>query len=191
MKKTTLITLLLSLVVFSSAFAAGGTLGVNGGLAMPTGDYGDAFGLGFQGGVYGDYLVNPQFAIGVEVDYVNTPVKSDFKVEGVDIKFSIIPILLQAKWLPEMKGNVAPYLVVGGGYYMMTATMAAALEGVTVSVSADENKPGFMGGAGVDFKVNPQVKVGVFAKMHSILTEDTSTMYFNGGVSVGFGVGGK
>ncbi len=41
MKKTALITLLLGMAVFSSAFAAGGTFGVSGGLAKPTGDFGD------------------------------------------------------------------------------------------------------------------------------------------------------
>jgi outer membrane protein W len=185
--------LMVSTVTFAADAPAAGRMmfGVNGGLVVPTGDYGDLFGMGFQGGIYGDYLVTPQFALGVDAGYVNTPVKSEFKVEGVDIKYSIIPIIVHAKWLPEMKGNVAPYVVVGGGYYMMTATMAAELEGVKVSVSADENKPGFMGGAGVDFKVNPQVKLGLFANVHDILTEGTSLMYFNAGVNVGFMVGGK
>ena len=60
--------------------------------------------------------------------------------------------------------------------------------GVEVSVSANENKPGFFGGVGVDFKASPQVKIGVFGKYHDILTEGTSTALITAGVSVGFGM---
>ena len=211
MKKTALITLLLSLVVFSSAFAAGGmTFGVDGGVAMPTGDYGKLFKMGFQGGLFGDYGINEQFALGVGVDYVKVGVKDDYikaietlteyeiyvaTGEAVDVtaevKTSIIPITVYAKWMPPMKGTVAPYVQVGGGYYLMKTDVTLSALGTSASDSASESKPGFFGGEGVDFKANPQVKVGVFAKAHDILTEGQSSMYFNAGVSVGFGMASK
>ena len=205
MKKTALITLLLSLVVFSSAFAAGGmTFGVDGGIAMPTGDFGDAYKMGFQGGVFGDYAINEQFALGVGVDYVKVGVKDEYislleaiyseevgQPVTVDITESIIPITVYGKWMPPMKGNVAPYVVAGGGYYMMKFDAKVSVAGATGSGSETVNKPGFFGGVGVDFKANPQVKVGVFAKAHDILTEGQSSMYFNAGVSVGFGMASK
>ena len=173
----------------ASPAAGAMTFGVDGGVAMPTGDWGDVFGMGFTGGAFGDYAINEQFAIGVAADYVNTPVKSDLKVDGVDIKTTIIPVVLQAKWTPPMKDSkVAPYIMAGGGYYMMKMTVAAEVGDVNVSVSADKNKPGFFGGAGVDFKATPQVKIGVFGKYHNILTEGSSTALITGGVSVGFGL---
>jgi outer membrane protein W len=193
MKKTALITLLLSLIVVTGAFAAGAmTIGVNGGIAMPTGDWGDVFGMGFTGGAFGDYAINEQFSLGIAADYVSTPVKDEFKVEGVDVKTSIIPVVLQAKWTPPMKDSkVAPYIMAGGGYYMLKITVAEEVGDATVSVSADANKPGFFGGAGVDFKASPQVKVGVFGKYHNILTEGSSTALITAGVSVGFGLATK
>jgi outer membrane protein W len=91
--------------------------------------------------------------------------------------------------------KIAPYIVGGGGFYMMKSKFeqTGTLEGEDIGVSDEEteSKPGVFGGAGVDFKVSPKVNVGVFATMHDIFTEDTSTMYFNAGVSVGFLAGGK
>jgi opacity protein-like surface antigen len=169
--------------------AGGMTFGVDGGIAMPTGDFGTVFKMGFTGGVFGDYAINEQFALGVAADYVSPSLKDDFKVEGVDIKTTIIPVVLQAKWMPPMKDSkVAPYIMAGGGFYMMQVKAAAEVLGHKVSVSANENKPGFFGGAGVDFKASPQVKVGVFGKYHDILTEGTSTAFITAGVSVGFGL---
>ena len=205
MKKTALITLLLSLVVFSSAFAAGEmTFGVAGGVAMPTGDFGDMAKMGFQAGVFGDYGINEQFALGLSVDYVKPGVKDGYialleydasYLAGtpvtVEASMSIIPITVYGKWMPPMKGNVAPYVVAGGGYYMMKFDAKVSVAGATGSGSETVNKPGFFGGVGVDFKANPQVKVGVFARAHDILIEGPSTMYFNAGVSVGFGMASK
>lgn len=205
MKKTALIALLLSLVVCSSAFAAGGTttLGVDGAVAMPTSDFGQLFKMGYQGGVFGDYGINEQFALGVGVDYVKVGVKDEyislleavFTLEAgvpvtVDVTESIIPITVYGKWMPPMKGNVAPYIMAGGGYYMMKFDAKVSAAGLAGSGSETVNKPGIFGGAGVDFKANPQVKVGVFAKFHDILVEGGGNMYFNAGVSVGFGLAG-
>jgi outer membrane protein W len=210
MKKTALITLLLGMVVFSSAFAAGKmTFGVNGGVVVPTGDFGDFAEMGFQGGVYGDYMVNEQFGVGLGVGYVTVDAKDEYldgwkalaELAGVvdytvDICTSIIPVTLHGKWFPPMKDSkVAPYVVAGGGMYMMTSKWdeTGTLEGEDIGSSHDETetKAGIFGGAGVDFKASPQVKVGVFATMHDIFTDGTSTMYFNAGVNVGFGLGGK
>jgi outer membrane protein W len=205
MKKTALITLLLSLIVVTGAFAAGEmTFGVSGGAVLPTGDWADFFQMGFQGGVFGEYGINEQFAVGVGVDYAKVGVKDEYKTlletlasdeagtdVTVDVTESAIPITAYVKWMPPMKGKVAPYVTVGGGYYMMKSEIKASTADLAISQSETTNKPGFFGGVGVDFKASPQVKVGVFAKMHDILTEGSSTQYFAGGVSVGFGLATK
>jgi outer membrane protein W len=208
---TAIACLMVAAVSFAADAPAAGamTFGVNGGVMVPSGDFGDAAKLGFGGGVYGDYMINEQFAIGIDAGYLMADPKDDYLtlLKGaaedlgvvdytVDISNSIIPITAHAKWLPTMKDSkIAPYVVVGGGFYMMKAkwTTTGKLEGVDIGTSSDvtENKPGAFGGAGVDFKVNPQFKVGVFANMHDIFTEGTSTMFFTAGVNLGFMVGGK
>jgi opacity protein-like surface antigen len=188
---TAIACLMMATVAFSAdAPKAGGmTFGIDGGIAMPTGDWGDVYGMGFTGGIFADYGINEQFAIGLAADYVSPSLKDEFKVDGVDIKTTIIPVVLQAKWMPPMKDSpVAPYIMAGGGFYMMQIKAGVEVGDVVVSVEANENKPGFFGGAGVDFKASPQVKVGVFGKYHNILTEGSSTALITAGVSVGFGM---
>ena len=190
MKKTALITLLLSLVVFSSAFAAGGAFGVNGGLAKVTGDMGEGLGMGFQAGAFGEYAINEQGALGISVDYVKVGLEEDLP-EGAEFSFSIIPITVYSKWMPTMAGSVSPYLMGGGGLYMMSVELTYDDVDLLDGYDTTESKPGIFIGGGVDFKVNPTVKVGAFAKFHDIFTEDEATMYFHGGISASFGAASK
>ncbi len=168
--------------------------------------------------MFAEIAANPQFAIGVGVDYVRMGASDDY-VSAIEVpleeyleaelyyqtgypysvdvtfdsKFSIIPITLYAKWTPAMQGSVLPYIKLGGGFYRMTVKADLTIDvpeaGVSESASdsASENKPGFFGGVGIDFKASPAVKVGVFAEMHNILTEGESLKYYNMGVSLGFG----
>jgi hypothetical protein len=221
MKKAAWIMLLLGMVVFSNTSAAGEmTFGVNGGLASPTGDFGDLYKAGFQAGVFSDYVINEQFALGVGIDYVSMGASDDYVASAeqyaesytrallyyetgdyyaVDAtyenKFSIIPITVHAKWMPPMQGSVAPYIQVGGGFYMMTFKEDLTIEVPALgydesdSNSDNESKPGMFIGVGVDFKASPAVKVGVFANMHNIFTEGESLRYFNLGVGLSFGSG--
>jgi len=186
MKKTALITLLLSTVVFSSAFAADGAFGINGGLAKITGDMGHGLSMGFQAGVFGEFALNEQSAMGIGVDYVRVGM-GDLPA-GADFSFSIIPITVYSKWIRTTDGSASPYLMVGGGLYIVSADFSDVID---FAVGASENKPGVFIGGGVDFMVNPTVKAGAFAKFHDVLTEDKATMYFHGGVSASFGMASR
>jgi hypothetical protein len=184
--------------------------GIHGGLASPTGGFGDRYKMGFQGGVFADYAANEQLAMGVDLEYVRVHASDEFirSTEGLaedlaqrsghtvnatfDSRFSIVPITLHAKWMPPMEGFAAPYVQVGGGYYVMTVDLDATTEEsdsgrrVSESESVNVTKPGVFGGVGVDFKASPQLTVGVFAKMHNIFDEGESIRYYNLGVSLGF-----
>jgi opacity protein-like surface antigen len=201
---TAIACLMVAAVAFAAdAPAAGGalTFGVNGGVAIPTGDFGDGAKMGFTGGVFGEYGINEQFAIGVGADYVKVSAKDDvikaeedayteFAGEAITAKMdmSIIPILAYAKWMPPMKGQVAPYIMAGGGFYMAKSKVEFTPDPDSRNGDSSDNKAGFFGGVGVDFKATPQVKIGVFGKYHNILTEGTSTAYMTAGVNVGFGL---
>jgi hypothetical protein len=207
MKKIALITLLLSLIVVTGAFAAGAmTFGVNGGIAMPTGDFANFYKMGYFGGAFGEYGINEQFSIGVGAGYVKVGLKDEYKkiledlaIEAgapsdvsVDVKESAIPVTLYAKWTPPMKDSkVAPYVKVGGGYYMLKSEITASAGGESANVKDTFNKPGFFGGVGVDYKASPQLKIGVFGEAHDVLTEGKSSMFIIGGLSVGFGLATK
>lgn len=195
MKKIALVALLLSMVVASSAFAAGGAFGVNGGMAKATGDIGDLLKMGFQAGAFGEYAINEQGSIGVGVDFVKLGVDwgelaDEVEAAGIKSGLTIIPITLYSKWTPVMQSSIAPYVVGGGGFYLVKFKTTVDGQEVT-ELGYSENKPGFFLGAGVDYKVNPSIKIGVFGKFHDILTEGESTMFFHGGLNASFGVASK
>ncbi len=208
---TAIACLMVSAVAFAADAPAAGkaagamTFGVDGGIAVPTGDYGDVAKMGFTGGVFGEYGINEMFAIGIGADYVKISAKDDVVTvaeavyslvaeEAITAKLStsIIPILAYAKWTPPMKDSkVAPYIMAGGGFYMMKAKSEFTPDPLSLNGDTSENKAGFFGGVGVDFKASPQVKVGVFGKFHDVLTDVKSTMFMTAGVSVGFGLATK
>ena len=212
MKKTAWIALLLSIIVASSASAGGGALGVNGGMAKGAGDFADATRVGFQAGVFGEYAIHERFAIGVGVDYLKMNASDDYEtalgkelgvgfvgsLDGVpvftpmivdDASFTILPVTVYGKWMPAMQGSVAPYVQAGGGLYVFMPDATIHVGSMESSGSETIRKPGFFGGAGVDFEVNPRIKIGVFGKFHDILTGGSSTLFVHAGVNASFGLG--
>lgn len=203
MKKTALITMLLSLVGATGAFAVGGmTFGVDGGLAMPSNSYTPDFKLGFQGGVFGDRRTKRLGTVGIRIDYVRLTPKDDLIAYleqfasgkagtdvKVDVKESNIPITLYAKIGPPMKGSMAPYAVVGFGYYFMRHKEKLTILGLSGEESVNTNEFGTFFGIGVDFKASSRTRAGVFAKYHlipGVPSPTTASGYFNMGVSVSF-----
>jgi opacity protein-like surface antigen len=174
MKKLLLTAVLACLVIAPAAHAAKGefTFGLNGGISSPTGDYGktdvnnNEFGFksGFNGGVFGDYMVHELVGVGVDASYAKNDSK-DWN-SGDDGKVTILQFGGHVKVMPAMKDiSVSPYLQVGAGLYR------AKTETTISNVSTDDtvNKFGYNIGAGVDYKVNPMFGLGVFGTFHSAL----------------------
>src|SRR4051812_27119329 len=81
------------------------SFGLKAGASIPMGDYGDAFGPGFMGGVYGDMGVSPSFAIGVDIIGNFHSLKSDLKDEleasgftDPKLSFTLIQFGVHGKW---------------------------------------------------------------------------------------------
>ena len=98
MCRMTLFAALAALVLSAPvAKAEGLTVGLQGGMAVPMGDFSDGFGPGPQGGVFGDFWLNPQFAVGADIVGNFHKAGGDFKdaIEAAgfsadDVKFSIV-----------------------------------------------------------------------------------------------------
>jgi hypothetical protein len=202
MKKISLLTVLLGLVAFSSAFAdREGTVGVSGGAVSSVrltsaGDDPDAFKTGYQAGAFGEHWINERFALGLGVDHVDLRV-TDADTRRAHVVTRLVTRLalyakVYAKNTPLMKTRkTVPYVVVGGGVYVMRRETEPNGSPPSLFTTVQEGKPGFCGGAGVDYEAGPQVTVGAFATMHGILAAEDyapgATLYFSGGLSVGFG----
>ncbi len=167
MKKSVLLVALFAfLFAVPLAHAAKGefTFGLDGGVAIPTGDFGNTAKQGFLGGVFGDYQVHNMLAVGIDGAYSQNKGK-DLPAEVTDAKLTIIQYGVHVKVMPEMKEmKVLPYVQVGAGLYNAKSEFTD-IEGTS---SDTQNKFGFNIGVGADYKVTPMVGVGVFGTYHNV-----------------------
>jgi len=179
-----------SLMVAPMAHAAPGmTFGLTGGAAMPMGDFSDGFNTGFNGGVYGDWWINNQFAIGADVLYNQMSGKDEFETAlGVDkITGTFIQFGGHVKWMFPMEGSsIAPWLQGGVAAY----NGKVEVEGSGVSADDSSTDMGINVGAGLGFWSSPSMSVGVLGLFHNVMTEDESTQYINLGLNLTFSTTG-
>ena len=160
------------------AHAQAFTFGLTGGAAIPMGDYGDAYKVGFEGGVMGDWWVSPQYALGIDVvgnfhnakddlnDYYTALSDALGGTSDVTLKGTVIQFTAHAKWKFAMEGSTtAPYIQAGlGGYNAHSKLEGGVFDGDTSS----DTKFGFNVGAGVDFMATPSMGFGVAGNWHNI-----------------------
>ena len=107
MKKLFLISvLILGTVTANAQFK----LGVNGGVQIPIGNFGDVANVGFGGGINAEYLLNESFGLGLDAGYYN------FGTEIDGFSFNMIPITVGAKYYFLTEG-IQPYAGAGLGIY--------------------------------------------------------------------------
>ena len=189
-------------MVASAAHAANFTFGLNGGISSPTGDFSDESKLGFNGGVYADYWIKDDYAFGADIngsfsngkdDFINT-----FKSTGYpnpDLKSTLINFGLHGVWAPAMKSTpVQPWITYGAGLYHVGFKLTDA---GTANFDRSDNKFGFNGGVGLDFKSMAMTRVGADVKYHYVLdgiekantaggTDKKAANYLTAGVHVTF-----
>ena len=91
--------------------------GVNLGLFMPQGDFGDAFGSGLKLGFTVDYRLQENIIINGEIGYIKLEAK-----DVSELKFTEYPINAGVKYLIPMEGQLIPYVKGGLGMYMQKIT---------------------------------------------------------------------
>ena len=184
------------------------SFGLKGGVAIPTGDYGDVFGLGFMGGVYGDYGVTPQFAIGVDVVGNFHSLKSDLKdqleappfgLTGVKDNFTVIQFGVHGKW--QQASTTGPEVMVGVALYNGHEKFEGTDPGppvVDLSDDSSDTKFGFNVGAGYKFWHNETMTLGIEGSFHNVSDafkdpntgDSKSAQYVSVGLDLGFLTGG-
>jgi opacity protein-like surface antigen len=157
----------LSLMAFPVQAAKGDfTFGLDGGMGIPTGDFGDAFNAGVLGGVFGDYQIHEMIAVGVDGSYSQYKGK-DLPADITDLKATLIQGGAHVKVMPQMKDmKVLPYLQVGAGIYNVKGEQTST--NADASGSETKSKFGFYVGVGADYQVNPQIGVGLFGAYHDV-----------------------
>jgi outer membrane protein W len=183
-RKSLLMVAAVLLLVPAAAFANGGwMIDARGGLGIPMGNYKDDFKSGLLLGVEASKMMSPQFAIGVDGNYVKNNVTDDNRAQleaaaggqPVDANFKFTHFGAHAKYMMSTKeGNkMTPYLVGGAGMYHGKASITSS--GVTVDSS--ENKFGMRGGIGLNWMMSAKMGLGFQADYNDVLTSGSSTQF--------------
>lgn len=146
-------------------------IGANAGLAMPMGDFGDAYNMGFGGSVYGQYTLSDQMTLGLNIGYYSFGGKN--LPANTDLSWSYIPVVADFKYMLS-KENFMPYLGLGLGFY----NASSKVELMGISVSASESKFGFAPMAG--FWMGEDFKWG--ANLSYNIVSDASYLGINIGI---------
>lgn len=178
------------LLVPAAAFANGGwMIDARGGLGLPMGNFGDEFKSGLLLGVEASKMMSPQFAIGVDGNYVKNDVTSDNQTlldntfgAGTEANAKLMHYGVHGKYMMSTKeGNkFTPYLVGGAGIYHIKAEITPP-GGPTADDS--ESKFGVRGGVGANIMMGQRWGLGVQGDFNDVFTSGDSSQYI--GISAG------
>jgi outer membrane protein W len=182
----TLLTVVLAATTVAPSAQASWLIGADAGVGIPTGAYSDFWSSGFFGGVAASYMLDPRFALGVDVSYTNFGTSSDYQSlldfldPGASNEFTTWQYGIHGNWMIPVKwSKVSPYLVVGTGAY----SVSDEYESPTNSEELSQTAFGFRAGLGADYWTSPTFGIGIDANYNDTFTsEDTmgfsSTPYF-------------
>jgi opacity protein-like surface antigen len=190
--------LAVSLLAFGAGMAHAGSwsLGLNGGAAKPTGDFGDAAATGWNVGVGMNNMVNSTWGIGADLGYHSWGGSDDYNSAlqvlsgdpSAKGSFSAIQATGAVSYHFPTNGNVHPYLKGGLGLY----NVKASLESSAGNADDSWSKLGYNFGAGMNFATQGNMQWGFNGAYHMVQTKDdlgANTNMFTVGMNVNFGMG--
>lgn len=165
-----LLSVLLLAVLFTGFINAQSKMafGLQAGVAIPMGDFGDAYDMGFGGQGNFVYHINPMLDVTASVGYLT------WSGNEADYTFSSVPVLAGVRYYFG-KDKFKPY--VAGELGMHFTSFDYEFEGI--SASSSDSYFGFGVGAGFLYKMGPNLDLDVNAKYNSISTEGSSSSYIS------------
>jgi outer membrane protein W len=190
--------LLTTALITFAAVAHGDTrhsIGVNAGLAMPTGDLSDAVGMGYVLGAAYEYRINPQFGVGLDVDYFSLGAKSTsttYLGSTRTVKQQVPggqAILFGRYYVPLKGSSFAPYVTLALEKVRIGFKSTVTYHGTSVTTEDKQDKPGFGIGVGATRPLNQQLTGGLELGLHQIQTTGESTNLVTLAVSCSYKLG--
>jgi len=180
--------LVLFVLAFSLSINAQSKVGIQGSLALPMGDFGDGYGLGFGGTATYMYMVNPNLAVTGSAGYVTWSGKD--LLDGAT--FSSIPVLAGVRYMFGGGGKFMPYGMAQLGMHFVSSEVeipSYTVGGFTVgggTVSASDSFFGFGAGLGFLYQLSDKMNLDVNAGYDVISTSGSSSSYIgiNAGVAI-------
>ncbi|MCK4595226.1 porin family protein [candidate division WOR-3 bacterium] len=178
----------MAVVMIAAPVFAGMGIGGFGNFSMPLGDFGDAAGMGFGGGVKFCYDFSPTLGLGVEAGYIMFGGETmDLGILGEwEYSYNMIPVLAGINYY-VLPGPAKVYVTAGGGLYIVGWEVTIG----DVSESDSESKFGFYGGIGMEYPFGESTSFNANVRFNHILTEGDATQFIaiNAGVNYYFPVG--
>ena len=140
-----------------------------GGVALPTGDFADGAGTGFNVGATVHYRVAPMVSVYAGYEYASFSVDDldDEEFEGVDANWSDQGFRAGARFEVPLAGamtGLQPW--VEGGATLYQTSIHASDSNTSIDIDADR-KVGFEVGAGFNFAVAPKISLSPGVRYHS------------------------
>lgn len=170
-------------VTFANAQSKMG-VSVQGGVFLPTGDFGDAAGTGFGGTGTFLYQLSPMLQLTGSIGYAKFGSKEDLP-SGWEWSFSSIPVQVGLRY-SFGKGNFLPYVAAETGMNFLSSKVTIEYFGNVFTSDDSKTKFGFTPGAGFMYNFNPQTALDVTLKYNIIFTEGSSTTYLGINAGVAF-----
>jgi len=175
---------ILSIVLLISGLSfAQGKMGVSvqGGIALPMGDFGDGYDMGFGGTGTFVYNLNPNFSITATAGYLT------WSGKVADFTFSSIPVLAGVRYAFG-KGKFNPYVAGQLGMHFVTVkSPSIVVLGIDIGGSASDSNFGFAAGAGFLYALSNNLNLDVNAMFNSITASGGSSNYVTALVGLLFG----
>ncbi|MGE5681575.1 MAG: acyloxyacyl hydrolase [Bacillota bacterium] len=138
-------------------------VGLQAGVAIPTGNFGDAASLGIGGEGTFEYRFTPQLGLDVSLGFYSWGSKNDLP-PGYDFSIADIPLLVGARYL-LMAGDFHPYAGAALGIHFLNTKTTTPLVG---DESTNDTKFGFAPMAGIRLHMPPNLDLDLNLKYNII-----------------------
>ncbi|MFZ0388938.1 MAG: hypothetical protein WAN36_00650 [Calditrichia bacterium] len=151
-------------------------VGIEGNVAVPMGDFGDAAKTGLGGTAFVEYMATPNMSLSGKAGYLY------FGGESEGFSFSAVPILAEGRYYMGMQGEMRPFLGAQLGVHIFSfkTEFNNPITGEKMEESTSETKFSFAPTIGI--RVN-QLDISAF---YMLISDDPSSLNYVG-FRIGFG----
>jgi outer membrane protein W len=148
-------------------------VGIMADVTFPMGDLGDAWSTAFSGHAMIGYMVARSILINLSVGYVKFTEKES--VEGADVSFSWIPLLLGANYIFNPGKKFMPFIGFALGLYFISTSVSISSFGETYDESATDTEFGIAPRAGALFLISAATMISVALEYNMIFTSGSTS----------------
>ncbi len=184
---------LLFVIIFSLSLlgksSAQVNIGINGGLQGPLGLFGNLVNIGYGGTVYGNYKINPHFAISVSAGYEKWSYKTSYNLNGSEVHIDrtssylyAVPLMLGGRLLTEVpQSRFKPFFGLDVGVMFTQKSTSIAAHGRNIIYSPY---------IGMDYELVPEffsleLTLREFSFQETLNSLTTSWYGINLGINIG------